>query len=125
MVNVPSPNSNSDSITTDLTQVDHIIAHYKEQEILSNVFIPNAFSPNGDNNNDVMFIHGLDPLQSFEFIVFNRWGQQVFSTTSMSIGWDGKTEGKENPSDVYAYMIKVTNPDGSSESKSGNITLMR
>ncbi len=125
MVNVPSPNANSDSITTDLTQVDYIIAHYKEQEILSNVFIPNAFSPNGDNNNDMMFIHGLDPLQTFEFIVFNRWGQQVFSTTSMSIGWDGKTEGKENPSDVYAYMIKVSNPDGSSESKSGNITLMR
>jgi len=125
MVNVPSPNPNADSITTDLTQPDHIIAHYKVQEILSNVFIPNAFSPNGDGNNDILYIHGLDPLQSFEFIVFNRWGQQVWSTTTMANGWDGTTDGKPNPTGVYAYMIKVSNPDGSTETKSGNITLMR
>ncbi len=125
MVNTPTPSTTSDSIGVNLTQVDHIIAHYKEPEILSNVFIPTAFSPNGDGNNDMVYVHGLDPLQSFEFIVYNRWGQVVFNTTSMSNGWDGTTDGKQNPSDVYAYMIKVTNPDGTTESRSGNITLMR
>jgi len=125
MVNVPSPSANDDSITTDLTQVDHIIAHYKEEEILSNVFIPTAFSPNGDGNNDFVFVHGLDPQQTFEFVVFNRWGQSVFTTSTMAQGWDGTTEGKPNPTGVYAYMIKVSNPDGTSESRSGNITLMR
>jgi len=73
----------------------------------------------------MMFIHGLDPLQSFEFIVFNRWGQRVWSTATMSNGWDGTTDGKPNPTGVYAYMIKVSNPDGTTETKSGNITLMR
>lgn len=125
IASVPSPSAQDDSITTQLTQNDVIIAHYKEEEILSNVFIPTAFSPNGDQNNDMFYIHGLDPLQVFEFTVFNRWGQVVFQTTTISQGWDGTTNGKANPSDVYAYMIKVTNPDGSTESKSGNITLMR
>lgn len=125
IVDAPSPNANSDSITVDLTQAQTIIAHYKEQEILSNVFIPTAFSPNGDNNNEVLFIHGLDPLQTFDFIIYNRWGQIVFQATSMSQGWDGKVDGKPCPSDVYAYMIKVSSPDGTVETKSGNITLMR
>lgn len=125
IVDAPSPNANSDSITVDLTQAQTIIAHYKEQEILSNVFIPTAFSPNGDNNNEVLFIHGLDPLQTFDFIIYNRWGQVVFQATSMSQGWDGTKDGKPCPSDVYAYMIKVSSPDGTVETKSGNITLMR
>lgn len=127
IVDTPSPNATSDSITVDLTQNQTIIAVYNEGPavILGNVFIPTAFSPNGDNNNDVFYIHGIDPVQTFEFTVYNRWGQIVFQTTTTSKGWDGTTDNKPDPSDVYAYMIKVTNPDGTSESKSGNITLMR
>jgi gliding motility-associated-like protein len=128
IVDAASPNIQSSSITTDLTQPQTIVAHYIEEvppAILSNVFIPTAFSPNGDQNNDVFYIHGIDPQQTFNFRVFNRWGQIVFQTSSMSYGWDGTTDGKMNPSDVYAYMIEVRNPDGTSESRSGNITLMR
>lgn len=121
------PSITSDSIGVNLTQNQTIIAVYNEGPpvVLEDVFIPSAFSPNGDNNNDVFYLHGIDPSQTFEFTVFNRWGQVVFYTTSTSQGWDGKTDNKPNPSDVYAYMITVTNPNGEIERKSGNITLMR
>lgn len=127
ILDAPTPNAQSDSIQVNLTQAQTIIAHYTEGPtvVLGSVFIPTAFSPNGDQNNDMFWLHGLEPQQTFEFRVFNRWGQIVFETTTMSNGWDGTTNGKPNPSDVYAYMIVVTNPDGTSESKSGNITLMR
>ena len=127
LLDIPSPSATVDSITTDLTQPQTIVAVYNEGPpvVLGNVFIPTAFSPNGDQNNDVFYLHGLEPSQTFTFRVFNRWGQIVFETTTMSQGWDGTTNGKADPSDVYAYMIEVSNPDGTTESKSGNITLMR
>jgi len=127
LLDTPTPSTTSDSIQVNLTQAQTIVAHYTEGPavVLGNVFIPTAFSPNGDQNNDMFWLHGLEPSQTFVFRVFNRWGQLVFETTSMANGWDGNTNGKPNPSDVYAYMIEVTNPDGTTESKSGNITLMR
>ncbi len=125
MVNVPSPSANDDSITTDLTQNDHIIAHYKTIEILENTFIPNAFSPNNDGQNDVLFIHGLDGVQTAEFIVYDRWGQIAFKTNDLSIGWDGKMNGQFVGSGVYAYVLNVTFVDGTSSHKSGNITVVR
>ncbi len=125
MSSVPTPSSTVDSINIDLTAPDHIIAVYRTNEVLLNVFIPTAFSPNGDGQNDMIFIHGLDPSQSAEIIIFNRWGQQVFETKDMSQGWDGNMHGQECPSGVYAYYLKATNPDGTTAILSGNITLMR
>jgi gliding motility-associated-like protein len=125
MVNIPSPNAQSDSITTDLTQVDRIIAHYKIVEVIENTFIANAFSPNGDGNNDMVYVHGLEGVTEAEFVVFNRWGQQVFQTKDMTKGWDGNQNGQACPSGVYAYMLKLTLADGKTSLKSGNITLMR
>ncbi|MCU0435152.1 MAG: CotH kinase family protein [Bacteroidia bacterium] len=125
MVNIPSPNAQSDSITTDLTQADRIIAHYKTVEVLENTFVANAFSPNGDNNNEMVFVHGLVGVTEAEWVVFNRWGQQVFQTNDLSQGWNGTHNGQPCPSGVYAYMLKVTFADGKTSVKSGNITLMR
>ncbi|CAN5340879.1 hypothetical protein BH09BAC5_BH09BAC5_07050 [soil metagenome] len=125
MGSVPTPSSTVDSININITGPDHIIAVYKTNEILSNVFIPTAFSPNSDGQNDMFFVHGLDPSQSAQLIIFNRWGQQVFETKDMSLGWDGTFHGAACASGVYAYYLKATNPDGTSAIKSGNITLMR
>ncbi|HET6990686.1 MAG TPA: gliding motility-associated C-terminal domain-containing protein, partial [Bacteroidia bacterium] len=125
LTSTATPSTTVDSININLTGPDHIIAVYKETEILSNVFIPTAFSPNGDGQNDMLFIHGLAPNLAAEIVIFNRWGQQVFETKDMSWGWDGMSGGQPCPSGVYAYYLKATNPDGSSAIKSGNITLMR
>lgn len=125
MTSVPSPSLIVDSLSINLTGPDHITAVYKTAEILPNVYIPTAFSPNSDGQNEMWFVHGLDPLQKVQIIVFNRWGQQVFASTDVSVGWNGTSDGTACPSGVYAYFLKVTNPSGSTELKSGNITLMR
>ncbi|MEM9991398.1 MAG: gliding motility-associated C-terminal domain-containing protein, partial [Bacteroidota bacterium] len=52
------------------------------------IFIPAAFTPNGDGRNDVLFVRGL-PIESMVFSVYNRWGELVFQTTDQSVGWDG------------------------------------
>jgi gliding motility-associated-like protein len=124
ILDVPNPSGTSDSIGVNLTQNQTIVAVFKEEQVILNAFIPTAFSPNNDGNNDVFHLHGLEGAK-IELIVFNRWGQEVFKTTDPSAGWDGTTNGKQNPSGVYAYMLKVENPDGTIDTKSGNITMMR
>ncbi|HET6245489.1 MAG: CotH kinase family protein [Bacteroidetes bacterium] len=88
------------------------------------VFIPNAFSPNGDGTNDVLFLFG-NKVASIEFSVFNRWGQKVFETTSLSTGWDGTFNGQLLNPGVYAYQIQVKFINGDEENKRGNITLFK
>ncbi|HTL82150.1 MAG TPA: CotH kinase family protein, partial [Bacteroidia bacterium] len=121
---VPTPSTTSDSVRIQITGPETVVAVYKTNEVLLNAFIPTAFSPNGDGQNDFYNLHGLDG-QNFDFMVFNRWGQLVFETTSASTPWDGRTGGKEDESGVYAYVLKVTHGDGTIEEKTGNITLMR
>jgi gliding motility-associated-like protein len=57
--------------------------------------------------------------------VFNRWGELVFETTDITIGWDGTYKGQAQEMDAYAYVLSATFVDGSSQSKSGNVTLIR
>jgi gliding motility-associated-like protein len=124
----PTPSTTDDTISVDLTQPQTIVAVYKTQDNstpLGDAYIPTAFSPNGDGNNDIYTLHGLEGMKTVNFMVYNRWGQLVFSSQEKNASWDGTTGGKMNPSGVYAYVLSVTKPDGTSETQSGNITLMR
>ena len=56
------------------------------------VFIPSSFSPNNDGINDLLIIRGHS-IKTMEFTIFNRWGNQVFTTTELSDAWDGKING--------------------------------
>lgn len=93
------------------------------------VFLPNAFSPNGDGENDIYILRSvfIDKINSF--IIYNRWGEEVFSASSleegMITGWDGTFEGKELPPDVYGYYIDVQCIGGVNFVKKGNVTLLR
>jgi hypothetical protein len=60
-----------------------------------------------------------------EFRVFNRWGQEVFSTTDIFDGWDGKWKGVEQGIGNYQYLIRVAYPDGKTETYKGDINLIR
>lgn len=73
------------------------------------VEVPNAFTPNGDNQNDVFLIKGtgVEAVESFE--IFNRWGEKIFTTSDSSIGWDGRYKGVPQQMDTYTYQIKVRN----------------
>lgn len=88
------------------------------------VYIPNAFSPNGDGNNDVLYVRS-HILTDFYFAIYNRWGEKVFETTQQSVGWDGTYKGKPCQQGVYDYYFKGTCLDEERVKMKGNITLIR
>lgn len=88
------------------------------------VFIPNAFSPNGDGKNDKLYVRALN-AESMEFFIYNRWGEQVFSTTNLNEGWDGTFNGEELNSEVYIYVGIVKFLNEEKQTIKGNVTLVR
>ncbi len=90
------------------------------------VFIPNAFTPNGDNNNDI-FTPILKPLQLIvSFEVFDRFGALVYRGGPNSKGWDGNyLNGKEAPTGVYMYQVIYSCDDGKNYTKKESISLLR
>lgn len=88
------------------------------------VFVPNAFSPNGDGQNDILYVRG-PCIQTVEFKVFNRWGECVFKTDDPLIGWDGTWRGQACENGVFTYTAKGYTLDGNSFSKKGNVSLVK
>ena len=91
------------------------------------IFVPNAFTPNGDGENDVLFARStvVDDTKEFIFRIFNRWGEKVFETNDISVGWDGTFKGKRLAPDVYDYYLEGFCIDNQSFLIQGNITLVR
>lgn len=89
------------------------------------LYIPSAFSPNGDGNNDVFEIYGK-ALKSAKIKVFNRWGEKVFdSMNNPFTRWDGTYKGELLPPMVYTYEAEVEFLDGKTKRKLGSVTLIR
>ena len=91
------------------------------------IYVPKAFSPNGDGNNDRLYPL-LVGIQQFKYFrVFNRWGNLIFETNSSdpSAGWDGTLSGKLQPSETYTWSAAGVNFEGFTITKSGNTFLMR
>lgn len=89
-----------------------------------NLFIPNAFMPEGVNN---VFKPVTIYVQSdsYLFQVYNRWGQMVFESNDPDLGWDGSSGGKDNPQGAYVYFISFVSSDGQTFTKRGTVTLIR
>ncbi len=88
------------------------------------LLVPNAFTPNGDGLNDYFQIAQIN-VATINMKVFNRWGQLVFIGTDVMKGWDGRFNGKPEQNGVYVYQVYVTYLDGSTETRKGNVTLLR
>ena len=88
------------------------------------IFIPNAFSPNENGENDQLKVHGVDG-QTMSLMIYDRWGNEVFSTHDPDAAWDGTYEGKLLQSAVFHFVLKVNCGQGREYQKEGNITLMR
>ena len=98
-----------------------------EVEIPSFVEVPNVFTPNGDNVNDLFFLKAKN-LESISVLIYDRWGKIVFSSQSDkgNVYWDGKTQsGKESSEGTYFYIIKTTGKDGISIERKGTLSLYR
>lgn len=89
------------------------------------IFIPNAFSPNGDENNEKFLIFNLPGIYRYRFSVFNRWGEKVFETTDINTFWDGTFNGSPVPEGAYVYHLVAEEYDGYVFTKTGTITLIR
>jgi len=90
----------------------------------SNVFMPNAFTPNGDGKNDF-----IKPILSFTpkdyvFIIRNRWGNKIFETKDHMASWDGKVRNKFVQEGVYIYFLRIITHDGEIIEKDGHITVI-
>ncbi|MBP6455185.1 MAG: gliding motility-associated C-terminal domain-containing protein [Chitinophagaceae bacterium] len=88
--------------------------------------LPNSFTPGGGTSmNDQLKIikRGLAELTAFK--IYNRWGEQVFSTVDINEGWNGQYNGKPQPLGVYVYYIEAKTSTGKPFWKQGNITLLR
>ncbi|MBI3502589.1 MAG: gliding motility-associated C-terminal domain-containing protein [Bacteroidetes bacterium] len=88
------------------------------------LFVPNAFSPNGDTKNDVLYVRN-SCIKEMEFIIYNRWGQEVFRSTNPANGWDGNVNGKPAQTAVFAYYLHAVFLSGKDETKQGTVTLLR
>ncbi len=89
--------------------------------VLSQIVIPNAFSPNGDGINDTWQIQGLKDYQGAVINVFDRYGQMVFRATTYK-DWDGTYNGKPLPKGTYYYII---NPQNKLPLLSGWVVILR
>jgi gliding motility-associated-like protein len=89
------------------------------------VYIPNAFTPDGDELNDGFGFKGQGVGPGFEFRIFNRWGEQLFFTTDVTQLWKGDNKGVACPEDVYVYSILYKDSDGKQKKILGHVTLIR
>ena len=90
------------------------------------VAIPTAFSPNNDGRNDFFWVLTQCPLQNFQFDIYNRWGQKIFSTNNVTDKWDGTYRGMQQPLGVYVYFLKYRDPYTDKDiSQTGDVTLLR
>jgi gliding motility-associated-like protein len=89
-----------------------------------NIFVPNAFTPNGDGENDVVLVRG-GGITDLTFSIFNRWGEEVFTTDDQSLGWDGTYKGDPAEPAVFVYQLRAVCDDGDTYFEKGNITLIR
>ncbi len=117
-LSLPGPNcSTSDTIQVNVIDPDSLIC--------TDLLLPNAFTPNGDNLNDVFGISNefiIEDLGRFE--IFDRWGESVFYTTDKNITWDGSFKGKPVNPAMFLYVVSYT-CKGQDFTKSGSISVLR
>ena len=136
-----------DSLTDTLSLVmaDSVIAHFTEistggpgnpgnpgtpnepnnPSTFTGVHIPNAFSPNGDSNNDLLQIFVGWDINAFSFTLYDRWGNKVFATSTYGDSWDGYYKNKVVSIGVYTYALTYESSETGSGKETGNITVLR
>ncbi len=111
------------------TAIDSVRIIVKDTAIVDcdsrNVFVPTAFSPNGDGQNDILYVRGALCATQLHFQLFDRWGEVVFETTNPATGWDGTFKGKTMETGVFAYYLTAILSNGQNINRRGNVTLFR
>lgn len=111
------------AITLNLKANDKITAVFYDKR--TDALFPTGFTPNNDGTND--YFGPVNPrfFKNYELHVYNRWGEEIFSSTNPFDYWDGKYKGKEVEPGVYAYVARYKNILNEEKVAKGNITLIR
>lgn len=89
------------------------------------IFIPNAFTPDNNGHNDVLFVRSTGLIDINYFRIFDRWGKIIFESGDINNGWDGTYNNQLMPPGVYLYTMKATCGNNEVIEKQGNITLIK
>jgi gliding motility-associated-like protein len=119
----------------DITATDSAGCRAKDQILISverprKVFVPTAFSPNGDLNNDLLLVHGQNTSKVLAFRIYDRWGEMVYEAKNFAFnddqtGWDGNFKGQPLDPGVFVWVLEVEYIDGETDVYKGNTTLIR
>ncbi|MEM7654689.1 MAG: gliding motility-associated C-terminal domain-containing protein [Bacteroidota bacterium] len=113
------------TFTNDFQCVDSMVLGPYVVAIDGVIFVPNAFTPNGDGFNDFFEVKG-ELVEQYQLRVFDRWGVEIFSASSLEDSWNGRLPGgKAAPQGVYVYHMTANIPGEKEVQETGTITLIR
>ena len=92
---------------------------------VSDIFVPTAFSPNGDGHNDVLKAIPMGIREFKYFAIFSRWGQRIFYTSDPRAGWDGAINGSIQEAGAYIWMTGGIDYQGQWIQRKGTVILIR
>ena len=104
----------NDSVASDSTTV-----------LTSTLVVPNAFSPNNDQINDVFKVKSYQNIVEFHAYIFNRWGQKLYEWTNIDGGWDGTYRGNDVKQGTYFVLVKAKGADGQTYNIRKDVNLLR
>ena len=104
----------NDSVASDSTTV-----------LTSTLVVPNAFSPNNDQINDVFKVKSYQNIVEFHAYIFNRWGQKLYEWTNINEGWDGTYRGNDVKQGTYFVLVKAKGADGETYNIRKDVNLLR
>ena len=104
----------NDSVASDSTDV-----------LTSILVMPNTFTPNNDQINDVYKVKSYQNIVEFHAYIFNRWGQKLYEWTDPADGWDGTYHGKDVKDGVYFVLVKAKGADGRTYNIRRDVNLLR
>ena len=124
---VSEPGIYSLTVTDNNTCVGSDTINVNPKPCTEGIFVPNAFTPNGDGHNDLLRPINLnnEPVTNFRFAIFNRWGQRIFESRDPSSGWDGRMQGTDQPTGVYVWQLEYQFPQQPLTNHSGTVVLIR
>ena len=130
MAQDPSGQENKYRVTAYQKGNNQVMSMSNEAQLIpaAVLFIPNAFSPNGDGLNDTFGAIG-EGITEYNIQIFNRWGELIFESNDMRTRWDGKHRNEIVPMGVYVYKISARGPDADGRSKkiiseTGSVTVV-
>jgi gliding motility-associated-like protein len=94
---------------------------------IKDVFFPNAFSPNGDLENDVAktYYSYKECIETFRIVIYNRWGEKIFSSEDPYFEWNGMRNEKPENTGVFIYLMRIKFVSGETDVVRGNLSLLR